>query len=86
MNDDRIYLVEYQVIRQVETTCIPKHGKSRSKRRQIKSQFMPFYNTICDLLEIKQKSAKQQFKWKSDEIQENRKQHQPDYKNFQVAW
>lgn len=51
MNDDRIYLVEYQAIRQVETACIPKHGKSRSKRRQNGRQNTAFYNAIYRLLE-----------------------------------
>ena len=54
MNDDRIYLIEYQVIRQVEATYIPKHGKSRSKRRQNGRQNTAFYNANYRLLETNQ--------------------------------
>ena len=51
MIDGKTYIIEYQVIRQVETTCIPKHGKSRSKRRQNGRQNTAFYNAIYRLLE-----------------------------------
>ena len=60
MKNGKTYLVEYQAIRQVETACIPKRGKTRCKRRQIKSQFMLFYNAICALLEFERKQVKQQ--------------------------
>ena len=51
MKNGKTYLIEYQAIRQVETTGIPKHGKSRSKRRQIRRRNTAFYNAIYRLLE-----------------------------------
>ena len=85
MKDGRPCLVEYQVIRQVKTINIPKHGKLRSKRRQITIQNVAFYNAINGILEFEQKPTKQQPRRKNDEIQEKRKQERSDYKVFQAA-
>ena len=79
------YLAEYQAIKQTRTTDILRYGKTHSKRRQITIQNMAFYNAINALLEIEQKQAKQQPKWKNDETQENWKQERSDYKTFQAA-
>ena len=54
MKGCKTYLVECQAIRQVETTDIPKHGKSRSKIRQNGIQNTVFYNAIYRLLETNQ--------------------------------
>lgn len=68
MKGCKTYLVECQVIRQVKTINIPKHGKTHSQRRQITIQNVAFYNAICTLLEIEQKPAKQQLKLNDNEI------------------
>ena len=68
MRVDWPYLVEYQVIRQVKTINIPKHGKTHSKRRQITIQNVAFYNAINGILEFEQKPAKQQLKLNDNEI------------------
>ena len=60
MNECKPYPVDCQTFNHAGTTGIPKHGKSRSKRLQIRSQFMPFYNAICGLLEVGQKPTRQQ--------------------------
>ena len=52
MRECKHYLVECQVIRQVETINIPKHGKTRSKIRQITIQNVTFYNAINGILEF----------------------------------
>ena len=51
MKNDKPYFVECQVIRQIRNNCIPKHGKSHSKRRQNGRQNTAFYNVIHALLE-----------------------------------
>ena len=85
MRECKPYLVECQVIRQVKTINIPKHGKSRSKIRQNGRQNTTFYNAICVFLEIEQKQAKQQPRRKNDETQEKRKPKRSGYKAFQAA-
>ena len=60
MKDCKTYLIENQIIKRTRTSDILKDCKSRSKRRQIMSQFMPFYNAICGLLEVEQKPTRQQ--------------------------
>ena len=60
MRGSRLYLVEYQVIRQVKTINIPKHGKLRYQRRQITIQNVAFCNAINGILEFEQKTTKQQ--------------------------
>lgn len=67
MKNVKTYLAEYQAIRQIETTCIPKHGKTRSKRRQNGRQNTAFYNAIYRILELRRNSTEQQPKRKSDE-------------------
>ena len=54
MKECKTYLVECQAIRQVETTCIPKRGKSLSKIWQNGIQNTAFYNAIYRLLETNQ--------------------------------
>ena len=68
MRGGKPYLVECQVIRQVKTINIPKHGKTHYKRRQITIQNVAFYNAINGILEIEQKPTKQQPNLNDDEI------------------
>ena len=60
MRGDRLYLVEYQAVKQTRTTGILRYGKTHSKRRQITIQNMAFYNAINGILEFEQKPTKQQ--------------------------
>lgn len=83
--DIKPYVVEYQTIKQIGRTDIPKHGKTHFKKRQITIQNVAFYNAINGILEFEQKPAKQQPKQKSDETQEKRKPKRSDYKAFQAA-
>ena len=85
MKDGLTYLAEYQVIRQTKNNDIPRHGKLRSKIRQITIQNVAFYNAINGILEIEQKPTKQQPKLNDNETKENREQLRPDYKAFQAA-